>query len=51
VYAWLSLDRDAHAARTAIGPALASSLCGAGAGIHLRGLPFAEELVARLAAG
>lgn len=48
VYAWLSVDDDPEQARRRLRPALAENLADRDARIHLSGLPFGEQLSARM---
>ncbi|HEV2634704.1 MAG TPA: LLM class flavin-dependent oxidoreductase [Actinocrinis sp.] len=50
-YTWLSVDDDTRAAQERLRPALAANLADPDSHANLRGLPFAEELSARLTAG
>ena len=48
VYTWCCVDRDGQTARQRLRPILEENLTDSEARIHLRGLPFADELSARL---
>ena len=48
VYTWCCVDRDSQTARQRLSPILEENLRDPEARIHLRGLPFADELSARL---
>jgi len=48
VYTWCCVDRDSQRARDRLSPVLEENLRGPEARVHLHGLPFADELSARL---